>query len=171
MELFFKSTILAFFITLVLIILSRYIREENLKLKEVKYNVSECYLDLKECNKYYFENNKTIKAYIAVNCCIDDIKVYLENSSYKIEVIEKDGSLCRCICCREIVIYEAKDIPVILYDYDKTTKMLNKGLEFCGISTFAYCDSDKDCITTGCNGEICTNVNDNIFSTLSLIHI
>lgn len=37
--------------------------------------------------------------------------------------------------------------------------------EFCGSSTESYCESDKDCIETGCSGEICGNKKDSLIGT------
>ncbi len=45
------------------------------------------------------------------------------------------------------------------------TEETNKQNDFCGTSTKSYCESNQDCITGGCNGEICENTTDSVFST------
>ncbi|MEM7818468.1 MAG: eight-cysteine-cluster domain-containing protein [Candidatus Aenigmatarchaeota archaeon] len=128
--------------------------------KNIKYEVSECEDFGKYLNYYYFdEKNNTIIANIVVNCCSDEIIISEEKDYYKILEIEKDGKICRCLCNKIIKIFNAeKNKKILFISYSKEEIVLEK--EFCGISTYSYCNSNFDCKIGGCSGEICGNVSD-----------
>jgi len=47
------------------------------------------------------------------------------------------------------------DAKVIFISLDSRKKILSPNLEFCRKSTYSECQSDDDCIVTGCFNQIC----------------
>lgn len=153
--------ILVFLISYLILILTFQNKEKEIK--EI-FEITECF-DLEEYKNYYFinESNKTINVYISVNCCTDEIKVEVEKDYYKILEVEKDGVICRCLCKKIVKIYNANISKKIRFvDYNKNEINLEK--EFCGTSTYSYCNSDEDCKINGCSREICGNLSEEIIS-------
>lgn len=42
---------------------------------------------------------------------------------------------------------------------------INVNEDFCGTETLSLCNSDSDCVTDGCSGQICRSVNDESYAT------
>ncbi|MBF0293490.1 MAG: eight-cysteine-cluster domain-containing protein [Nitrospinae bacterium] len=38
--------------------------------------------------------------------------------------------------------------------------------KFCGWSSYGSCQSDADCFTSGCSGEVCQSANENVYNTI-----
>lgn len=115
----------------------------------------------------YDEKGRMILAYVTVNCGSDEIAVE-KGEVYKIIEKDYDGLLLRCLCQREVKIFNASDIGVELIGLSGEASKLEKrniGWEFCGWSTNASCKSDADCKIGGCSGQVCMGVGEEIVTT------
>ncbi|MCD6404099.1 MAG: hypothetical protein J7L59_02865 [Nanoarchaeota archaeon] len=66
----------------------------------------------------YDELKKVLTALIWVNCCSDDVLVEREGSNYTIYEKDYDGLICRCMCSREVRIFNVTE-PYKLTFVDK----------------------------------------------------
>jgi len=133
-----------------------YLTKDNSQM--INYNVEDCKVGMPSSEKFlinYDEKNKTLSADIWVNCCGVKVEVEKEDSTYKI--IERQyGELCRCMCKKRVTIFNVpKNTKIVFLDKDGNSFVLTPSAEFCGWSTYGKCNSDKDCIKSGCSGEIC----------------
>lgn len=123
-------------------------------------------------NYYRFdEKSKTIYAFVTVNCGSDEVLVEIGE---KIRIIERDydGQLMRCLCQKEVRVYNVSDRVVEFVNWGNESVKLEKeesiGLKgengFCGISTFAECKEDSDCKIGGCSAEVCMGVDQEVFT-------
>uniref|UniRef100_A0A7J2TKJ2 Eight-cysteine-cluster domain-containing protein n=1 Tax=Archaeoglobus fulgidus TaxID=2234 RepID=A0A7J2TKJ2_ARCFL len=135
--------------------------------EKVQYNVSDCYEFLGEYRNYYEydSKNRTLKAFVTVNCGSDEILV--EKRGEKIAILEKDydGKLARCLCQKEVRIFGLDELKVEFVDWSGNSTVLVKDSGFCGRSTFAYCERDEDCKIGGCSAQICMGAKEEIFTT------
>ncbi|MFN3383289.1 MAG: eight-cysteine-cluster domain-containing protein [Archaeoglobaceae archaeon] len=117
-------------------------------------------------NYYRFdEKSKTLYAFVTVNCGSDEILV---EKGEKIRIIEKDydGLLARCVCQKEVRIYNVSETQVEFVNWGNESIKLEKETNgFCGISTFAECKEDADCKIGGCSGQVCMGSKEEIFTT------
>lgn len=119
-------------------------------------------------NYYVFdERSKTILAFVTVNCGSDEILVQKEEEKIRILERDYDGLLLRCICQKEVRIYNVSNGIVEFVNLANESKILErkKDSDFCGISTFAYCEKDSDCKIGGCSAQVCMGVGEEIFTT------
>lgn len=131
--------------------------------EELKIEIKKC-IKTENSNNYYFfdeENKKLIIWIISNSCCSEKIFIEETNTSYKIFEKEEDNVICNCDCNREIIIHNAKKLNIEFFNFKKEKVHIE---EFCGISTYSYCESNNDCIVGGCSGEICQGKNEEIFS-------
>ncbi|MEM0202426.1 MAG: eight-cysteine-cluster domain-containing protein [Archaeoglobaceae archaeon] len=121
-------------------------------------------------NYYVFdENSKTIYAFVTVNCGSDEVLVQKEDGKIKIVERDYDGLLMRCVCQKEVRVYNVSDSVVEFVNWGNESIKLEKGEAidaggFCGFSTFAECKEDSDCKIGGCSGEVCMGVKEDIFT-------
>ncbi len=128
--------------------------------QNVKYEVKECSRE-KALTGYTYENG-ILRAKVLVNCCSDEIKVVKQGDVYEIVEKDYDGKLCRCMCIREVVIYNVpEDFKLIFIDLSGKKHALG----FCGWSTYGKCESDEDCIVAGCSSQVCAAKNESIVTT------
>ncbi|RLI99972.1 MAG: hypothetical protein DRP03_01910 [Candidatus Aenigmatarchaeota archaeon] len=128
------------------------------KQNTVSYKVENCEAEFPKFNGplvSYDEQNKTLSAEVWVNCCGVEVKVEKEGSTYKI--LERQvGELCRCMCKRKVTIFNvSEDAEVVFSDKDGNYYTLSPNLKFCGWSTYGKCDSDEDCLASGCSKQVC----------------
>jgi eight-cysteine-cluster-containing protein len=97
---------------------------------------------------------------VVINCCGVNTSVEKHEKTYFI--YEKQyGDLCRCLCNQKIIIFNVEnDAKVVFVSSDNKKKILSPNLEFCGISTYSECQSDEDCIITGCSNQVCQSKNE-----------
>ena len=107
----------------------------------------------------YIPNSKVLKVFVNVVCCSDGIEVRKNEKEILVKVIDKDGVVCKCFETKEIVIPGlSRPDSVIFVDYNGEIKKLPLEVsKFCGVSTFGECNSDKDCVVTGCSNEVCAS--------------
>ncbi|MCS7130397.1 MAG: DUF333 domain-containing protein [Archaeoglobaceae archaeon] len=138
---------------------------------KLHYEVGNCSELTRGSQNYYTYDPRanTIIAYVTVNCGSDEVKV---ERGEKYRIIEKDydGKLLRCVCQKEVKIFNATDLEVEFLSLSgeavKLEKKTEKETEFCGWSTYGKCKSDKDCTIDGCSGQVCRSVfEDPIFTT------
>ncbi|HLF17909.1 MAG TPA: eight-cysteine-cluster domain-containing protein [Candidatus Omnitrophota bacterium] len=48
---------------------------------------------------------------------------------------------------------------------EESKKFDPEGLIFCGYSTFSACNADKDCYVSGCSGQVCAGIKEEIITT------
>ncbi len=117
-------------------------------------------------NYYRFdERSKTLYAFVTVNCGSDEILV---EKGEKIKIVERDydGELLRCLCQKEVRIYNVSETQVEFVNLGNESIKLEKETNgFCGISTFAECEEDADCKIGGCSGQVCMGLKQEIFTT------
>lgn len=115
----------------------------------------------------YELSGKTLKAYIMRNCCSDEIKVEKTGEEYRIVEIDRDGKICKCNCMSTVEIrnVEEKNVKVIFVDFGGGEKVLEKLNQFCGWSTYAKCETDADCVKTGCSGQVCAGRGEKVYTT------
>ncbi len=131
--------------------------------QSVKYEVKNCIRGYSKVGYVY--DGKNLYAYVLTNCCSDEIKVVRIGNTYKILEKDNDGKICRCVCVREVVIYNVpKDFNVTFVDLSGKVHKL-KEIKFCGISTYGKCRSDFDCVVTGCSHQVCAAKGQKIFTT------
>ena len=139
------------------ILISYKLFTENKTLKEVKYILKECDIGLNEYKDSlkYDKINKTLEVNVVTNCC--GINITINKSGKTYFIYEKQyGTLCRCICLQKVNIFDAEsDSKIIFVTIDNRKKILSPNLEFCGISTYSECNSNEDCIKSGCSNQIC----------------
>ncbi len=124
----------------------------------VSYKVSNCEVGFPKFEKpllSYDEKNKILNAEVWVNCCGVEVKVEREGKTYKI--LEKQyGEICKCMCKREVTIFNVPDDATIVFiDKDGNSFILSPNVKFCGWSTYGKCNSDEDCMRSGCSGQVC----------------
>ncbi|OYT41456.1 MAG: hypothetical protein B6U78_02930 [Candidatus Aenigmarchaeota archaeon ex4484_224] len=149
-----------------------------------EYNVSSCLKEnflnqnLSKPKAFWINNDLVIEHFVSYVCCAKIFpKVSLKEN--KIIIFEENrGDVCRCICNYKILIkihsLPKKNYSIEIYgikykDIHKPKLLENFSVslknEFCGISTFGKCFSDKDCIVDGCNSEVCRSVfEDKVFT-------
>ncbi|MDK2794811.1 MAG: hypothetical protein PWQ58_10 [Archaeoglobaceae archaeon] len=137
------------------------------KWKNVQFEVGNC-SDLTRGygNYYVYDNNeRTIRAYVTVNCGSDEILVE-KGEVYRILEKDYDGLLLKCLCQKEVKIFNAKDIGVEFVGLSgEAVKLKKQAVEFCGWSTYASCKDDGDCKVGGCSGQVCMGAGENIVTT------
>ncbi len=126
--------------------------------ENVNYKIEECKRSWSHEEKMLVEYNeltKTLTAYVWVNCCGTEVKVEKKAHTYKI--VEKQyGTLCRCMCIRKVVIFNAsKEYKVIFINKDGNKFILAPVVSFCGWSTYGKCNSNADCVVDGCSSQVC----------------
>lgn len=120
-------------------------------------------------NYYRFEEkSRTIYAFVTVNCESDEILV--ERGEKRVKIIERDydGLLARCLCQKEVRIYNTDEVVVEFVNLGNESVVIEKATEkesFCGISTFAECEKDLDCKIGGCSAQVCMGIREEIFTT------
>ena len=120
------------------------------------YEVEACNGELnKTMSVDYDEQNKSLTAYVWVNCCGVEVKVRKVATTYKI--LEKQyGTLCKSMCLRKVTIFNAsKNYKVVFVNKDGEEFILTPVAGFCGWSTYGKCNSDEDCIRGGCSSQVC----------------
>lgn len=136
----------------------------SINLKKVEYEVLECNVVGDYRNYYYYDkDSKMMTAFVTVNCASDGLLVEKDDVIRIIEV-EKDGLLARCLCKKEVRIYNVEDLKVVFINYGGNVIEVEKD-GFCGLSTFSYCEKDDDCKIGGCSGQVCMGINENLFTT------
>ncbi|MEM0022150.1 MAG: eight-cysteine-cluster domain-containing protein, partial [Archaeoglobaceae archaeon] len=105
--------------------------------------------------------------FVTVNGGSDEVLVQTEDGRIKIVDREYDGLLMRCVCQKEVRVYNVSDSVVEFVNWGNESMRLEKngtiGIgDFCGISTFAECEEDSDCKIGGCSGEVCMGVKEDI---------
>lgn len=134
------------------------------------YEVLECKQERGYESYYTFDSfNRTITAKVVVNCGSDEIRVE-KGEFYRIVEKDYDGVLYRCLCTREVRIYNAEKIGVEFINLSgEAVKLQEKGSKnlgsFCGWSTFSKCKSDAECKPGGCSAQVCMGVNEEIVTT------
>jgi eight-cysteine-cluster-containing protein len=124
----------------------------------INYKVEECENIRSKMKATYNKLLNSLIVFVDVNCCSDEIKVIREGDIYKILERDYDGMLCRCICTRKIIIFNVTEPYGVVFvnvndkEYNLTSQPKEK---FCGRSTFGKCESDEDCVTGGCSGQVC----------------
>ncbi|MEM1684946.1 MAG: hypothetical protein QXD60_04240 [Nanopusillaceae archaeon] len=78
---------------------------ENQKNNYFTYIILKC--DENNLEEYVYLSNSTLFLRLITNCCGTDFKIYKINRNIFIEEIET-GSLCKCICSRNIIIFPFK---------------------------------------------------------------
>jgi len=167
-----KLVALAIVVVVALLIVSSQLVEKtkspNLSTVMKDYEVLNC-SSFGEYKNYYFfdENSKTIYAFVTVNCGSDEVLVQKEDGRIKIVERDYDGLLMRCVCQKEVRVYNVSDSVVEFVNWGNESMKLEKngtiGIgDFCGISTFAECKEDSDCKIGGCSGEVCMGVKEDI---------
>ena len=146
-----------------LLILQNSIFKINIRTTESpKYLIIGCDMRVGNYQNYlnYDRNSKTMEVNIVINCCGFNTSVEKHEKTYFI--YEKQyGDLCRCICNQKIIIFNVEnDAKIVFVSYDNKKTILSPNLEFCGISTNSECQTDEDCITTGCSNQICQSKNE-----------
>lgn len=134
---------------------------------KVKFEVGNCSDLTRGYENYYVydSNARIIRAYVTVNCGSDEITVE-KGENYKIIEKDYDGLLLRCLCQKEVKIFDANDIGVEFVGLSGEAKKLEKRVsEFCGWSSYASCKDDMDCKVGGCSGQVCMGVGENIVTT------
>lgn len=115
------------------------------------YEVSDC--TTKRSGEILFDGG-TLTVPITTNCCGVEIRVERENATYRI-IEERVGDLCRCVCEREVKIFNVSiGAKVLFVDRNGITRVIYVG-GFCGWSTYGECKSDEDCVIDGCSGQVC----------------
>lgn len=160
-------------VAIALIISTQFVEKKNesSNLSAKDYEVMNCSNFGDYRNYYTFDSSsKTIYAFVTVNCGSDEILV--ERKDNKITIFEKDydGKLLRCLCQKEVRVYNASDSVVEFVNLGNESIRLEKGVirpkeGFCGISTFAYCNNDSDCKIGGCSAQVCMGAGEEIFTT------
>jgi len=120
-----------------------------------KYEVGDCF-PLQKFGKIveYDEKNRTLTAFVKVNCCGVVITVEKKGDTYRI--IEKQhGELCRCECVREVKIYDVPKGSKVEFVNKDGVVTFTSIAGFCGWSTYGKCESDEDCVIDGCSGQVC----------------
>ncbi len=137
------------------------------KWAKVDYEVGNC-TDLKRGYENYYVYDsvaKVIRAYVTVNCGSDEVLVE-RGEVYRIIEKDYDGLLLKCLCQKEVKIFNATDISVEFVGLSGEAQKLEKReLEFCGWSTYASCKTDSDCRVGGCSGQVCMGAGEDIVTT------
>ncbi|MCX8172966.1 MAG: eight-cysteine-cluster domain-containing protein [Archaeoglobaceae archaeon] len=127
--------------------------------RAVQYVVENC-TELQRTSQNYYEysaESKLIRAFIVVNCGSDEILVE-KDGVYRIIERDHDGILYKCLCQREVRIFNASDSKVEFLSISGEIIRLEKEIEFCGWSTYGECKSDAECVIDGCSGQVCRSV-------------
>ena len=108
-------------------------------------------------NRIVFEHQLTY------NCCAEIVLQWtFHNNELTVEEINQGGA-CFCVCDYavrgEFGPLEGGAYKVIIYDPDgrliKDVVVEIGGSGFCGWSDYGSCNSDDDCIRSGCSGQVC----------------
>jgi len=153
-----KGLILVLFLLSIFLVLSNQtLKTEEEKIVFPEYLIAGCDVEIKsyENSLNYNVDNKTLEINVLINCC--GINISVEKSGKTYFIYEKQhGDLCKCLCSQKIIIFNVeKDARVIFISLDNRKKILSPNLEFCGKSTYSECQTDDDCIATGCSNQIC----------------
>ncbi|NHW24231.1 MAG: DUF333 domain-containing protein [Archaeoglobales archaeon] len=138
------------------------------KWAKVNFEVGNCSDLTRGYENYYVYDSltKVLRAYVTVNCGSDEVLVERGEGVYRIIEKDYDGQLLRCLCQKEVKIFNATDIGVEFVGLSGEAKKLEKrSSEFCGWSTHASCKSDADCKVGGCSGQVCMGVSEDIATT------
>ncbi len=135
--------------------------------REVRYEVGECAkVKMLKPDVSYDAKNKLPRACVVVNCCSDEILVERQNSEYVVVETDRDGKLCKCLCVRDITIYDvSRDYRVFFVDVGGTKHEIWKLEGFCGWSTYGECRNDADCAVTGCSSQVCAAKGERVVTT------
>jgi len=167
---------------------------ENYAKKEIEFsfNVSGCLKErrmktihdfeklLYDFNYEFSNNSLSFSHKLSYVCCAKIIlEAEIDEKNKEIIIKERNiGEICKCICNYEINgtiknlkkgSYKLK-IYGIYFEDQKGQLMLEKEIlekkvgEYYGFSTFAKCNSSKDCRIGGCNREICQGINEELVS-------
>ncbi|MEM2176186.1 MAG: eight-cysteine-cluster domain-containing protein [Archaeoglobaceae archaeon] len=133
------------------------------------YEVLECKEERGYESYFTFDSiSRSIIAKVVVNCGSDEIRVE-KGEFYRIVEKDYDGVLYRCLCVREVRIYNAEKIGVEFINIGGESVRLKEKVSnfegFCGWSTFSKCKSDADCKAGGCSAQVCMGVNEEIVTT------
>ncbi|NHW88659.1 MAG: eight-cysteine-cluster domain-containing protein [Archaeoglobales archaeon] len=135
--------------------------------KKILYTVSDCSECYGEYRSYYEYDSqkKVLRAFVTVNCGSDE--VLAEKIGEKIVITEKDydGKLAKCLCQKEVRIFNVDELKVEFVDWSGNSKLLEKGKGFCGRSTLAHCEKDDDCKIGGCSSQLCMGAKEEIVTT------
>lgn len=139
------------------------------------------------------EGNKIyLKHYLDYACCADLSAEAKLNEEYEIQIIYKNkGEICRSKCIYPVEmqienikprgyiikilgiedlnnpnneISELASTFIEIKEIESIEQPKEENKEFCGKSTYSYCETDSDCIVSGCSGEICGSANEEIVS-------
>ncbi|MEM0329911.1 MAG: DUF333 domain-containing protein [Archaeoglobaceae archaeon] len=130
------------------------------KWAKLQFEVGNCSDLTRGYQNYYVYDSQArmIRAYVTVNCGSDEVKVE-RGEVYRVIEKDYDGQLLRCLCQKEVKIFNATDLGVEFVSLSgEAVKLEKKGVEFCGWSTFGKCNSDKDCTQDGCSGQVCRSI-------------
>ncbi|MCS7144554.1 MAG: DUF333 domain-containing protein [Archaeoglobaceae archaeon] len=130
------------------------------KWAKLQFEVGNCSDLTRGAQNYYTYDpqTKTLIAYVTVNCGSDEVTVE-RDENYRIIEKDYDGQLLRCVCKKEVKIFNATELEVEFLSLSgeavKLEKKIERETEFCGWSTYGKCNSDKDCVIDGCSGQVC----------------
>jgi len=143
--------LLVFLFVFLTFVLNNFLKEN------VRYKIGECsYFRTGNLDKPYQLNydkiSKALEVKVLANCCTN-ISVKKYNNEY---LILESGKICRCMCYREITIFDISENSKIIFIYiDGKKRILSPNIEFCGFSTFGECKNDSDCFISGCSSQVC----------------
>lgn len=113
----------------------------------------------------YDRETKVAVIELQTNCCGVGLEVKKSNSEVVIQEVQH-GTLCRCVCSRRVTIKEIEEnFSVVFLTLDGRRLVLLPSTGFCGFSSYGFCESDGDCIVTGCSGQVCSARGESIFTT------
>jgi len=155
---FQKELMLALFLLSILLVVFNSILKMGKKEVIVpEYLIISCDIEASsyENSLNYDKDNKTLEIKFLINCC--GINTSVEKSGKTYFIYEKQyGDLCKCLCSQKTMIFNVEnDARVIFISLDNRKKILSPNLEFCGKSTYSECQTDDDCVATGCSNQTC----------------
>ncbi|HDD05162.1 MAG TPA: hypothetical protein ENF51_01585 [Candidatus Aenigmarchaeota archaeon] len=118
-------------LTLMMLVVASYAWIKSLQTKPLAwYEVGPCSQGEKgpwEHLVSYDELEKTLTVRVWVNCCSDEVLVEREGSNYTIYEKDYDGLICRCMCPREVRIFNVTEpYKLTFVDKDGVVSVLSK---------------------------------------------
>jgi len=144
--------------------------QSDLKEEKLNYSVEGCGATRTAYGEEGYElADGVLTVHVMRNCCSDEILVEKSGSEYRIIEKENNGEICKCNCMSTVRIKDADEkFRVTFTDYSgqvREIKEIKWEGEFCGWSTYAECSSDTDCKVTGCSGQVCAGIKEEIVTT------
>ncbi len=109
---------------------------------------------------YFDAKTQVLTIKVWKNCCGTNLSVTKNETTYIIKETQV-GTLCRCVCPSKIKIFKAdpnmKIVFVPFSNKEIPIEVIDKR-NFCGISTNGPCETNDDCMISGCSGQVCQSV-------------